>query len=75
MFGSPETDKAPDFIALSDDALEEASGGGLPLFNAHGAPGLITYYTIQLVPEPFHSLQKRDHSACDPCDGALCGAS
>ena len=74
MYGSPGTDKASDFIALSDDVLEEASGGGLPLFTAIEAPGLIKYSTIQLNPDPWHSLNKRDHAACPPCDGALCGA-
>jgi hypothetical protein len=70
MFGSPETDKASDFIALSDDALEEASGGGLPLFNSSTAPWLIWkgYLPLSLTPYDISAtwLKVRDHSACNP---------
>jgi hypothetical protein len=66
MFGSPETDKASDFIALSDDALEEASGGGLPLFNSSTAELVIWKNTLRLDPVPWTYFKERDHSAWQP---------
>ena len=73
MFGSPETDKVSDFTALSVDALEEISGGGLPLFT-ETSPGRLpeTKYmywgTIQLNPAPWTWFKERDHSAWQPMD-------
>ena len=68
MIESPETDKTSDFIALSDDALEEASGGGLPLFNANTAEWLIWKgnQPLHLDPTPWTMWKERDHSAWQP---------
>src|SRR5260221_6505787 len=69
MFGSTETDKTSDFIVLSDDALEQASGGGLPIFNAKIAPGdgiFVDKLHQSLNLNPWTWWRERDHGAWQP---------
>jgi hypothetical protein len=71
MFGSPETGKASDFIALSDDALDKASGGwftavgGLPSSNA-SVPWFLRWPVGLVSFDSWTLLKTRAHSACSP---------